>query len=77
MMQSRNKVQRKEVFVLALIKKSHRYVFLYDEASRFELIEELQQQANDVESLLTGFDVAVLAGKMREQMAEKKVVLSR
>jgi hypothetical protein len=33
------------------------------------LLEELQERAADDSSALNGFDVAILAGKMREQVA--------
>jgi hypothetical protein len=61
-------VQR-EVFVLALVKNQERFVYVYDLESTDMLLEELQERAADESSALNGFDVAILAGKMREQVA--------
>lgn len=59
----------REVFVLALVKNGERFVFVYDLASTDILLEELQEQATVADCPLNGFDVAILAGKMREQVA--------
>jgi hypothetical protein len=58
----------KEVYVLALTKQGERFVFVYDRESQDELLEDLQDLAGEATCPLTGFDVAVLAGKMREQV---------
>lgn len=61
---------RKEVFVLALTKQGERFVFVYDRQSQEELLADFQFLADQDSCPLTGFDVAVLAGKMREQILE-------
>lgn len=60
---------QREVFVLALVKNGERFVFVYDLESTDVLLEELQLLAVCEQSPLNGFDIAILAGKMREQVA--------
>ena len=60
---------QKEIYILVLAKNGERFVFLYDISSTDLLLEELQNLANCQESPLNGFDVAILTGKMREQVA--------
>ena len=60
---------QREVFVLALVKNQERFVYVYDLESTDMLLEELQERAADDSSALNGFDVAIRAGKMREQVA--------
>jgi hypothetical protein len=56
-----------ELNVLALVKGSERYVFIYDDASQAALMEVLQEQAADPRLALTWFDASVLTQKAREQ----------
>ncbi len=65
---------RKEVFVLALTKQGERFVFVYDRESQHILLDELQDLAVESTCPLTGFDVAILAGKMREQVLQGQSV---
>jgi hypothetical protein len=60
-----------DVFVLALIKNSERFIFIYDLESTDVLLDSLQESSCDQHSHLNGFDVAILAGKMREQVGGK------
>lgn len=62
---------RQEVFVLALTKQGERFVFVYDRQSQEILLDELQELAVESTCPLTGFDVAILAGKMREQVLQE------
>ena len=57
----------REFNVLALIKGGERYVYVYDDASRFPLLETFRAQAADPELSLNWFDVAVLTQKAHEQ----------
>ena len=59
----------RELNVLALIKGGERYVYVYDDASRAELLEVFQAQAADPALSLNGFDAAVLTQKAHEQAA--------
>ena len=63
---------RHEFNVLALIKGDERYVFVYDEASRQELINTFRDQAADPSSSITWFDATVLTEKAREQARHAK-----
>jgi hypothetical protein len=58
---------RREFNILALIKGTERYVYLYDDESRETLIASLRDQAADPRFSLSWFDVAVLIEKAREQ----------
>jgi hypothetical protein len=58
-----------ELNVLALVKGAERYVYVYDDESRRELLEAIRAQAADPALSLNWFDAAVLAQKAREQAA--------
>jgi hypothetical protein len=58
---------RRELNVLALIKGKERYVFVYDDDSRRQLIDTFREQAADPTLNLNWFDAAVLAEKARQQ----------
>lgn len=53
--------------VLALVKGQERYIYVYDDASRRELLDSFRDQAADPGLNLSWFDVAVLTDKAREQ----------
>ena len=57
----------REFNILALIKGEERFVFVYDDESRAELIDALRDQAADPHLTLSWFDAAVLTEKAREQ----------
>jgi hypothetical protein len=59
-----------ELNVLALVKGQERYIFVYDDDSRAELIEALRNQAASPRLSLTWFDALVLTRKAREQANE-------
>ena len=56
-----------EVNVVALVKGSERYVFLYDDASRGELLKTLGRYADDPDLSFTWYDATVLGQKIRAQ----------
>ena len=58
---------RRDLNVLALLKGSERYVYLYDDESRERLIDVFRDDAANPRLSLSWFDVAVLASKAREQ----------
>ncbi len=58
-----------ELNVLALVKGQERYIFVYDDDSRSELIDALRDQAASPRLSLTWFDALVLTRKAREQEA--------
>lgn len=53
--------------VIALVKDSERYVFLYDDESVAMLLETLGKFATDTTLSLTWYDAAVLSQKVRRQ----------
>jgi hypothetical protein len=60
-------LMRRELNVLALIKADERYVFIYDDASRAQLIDFFRDQAADPALNFNWFDAAVLTDKARRQ----------
>ena len=54
------------VSVLALVKGNERYVFLYDDASRDEVLRTLGRFASNPDLSFTWYDAAVLAPRVRE-----------
>jgi hypothetical protein len=56
--------------VLALLKGDDRYIFVYDDGSRNEVITSFRDQAADGDLSLTWFDAVVLTKKAREQAGE-------
>ena len=56
-----------EIRVLALVRDNERYVFLYDEASRAELLRYLGRFASNQELSFTWYDAAMLSQKIREE----------
>jgi hypothetical protein len=57
--------------VLALIKGEEHYIFVYDEASRPQVIENIRDQAADPDLNLSWFDAMVLTKKAREQASDE------
>lgn len=55
--------------VLALVKGTERYVFLYDDESRAELLRTLGRYASNPELSFTWYDAALLSHKVRERAA--------
>ena len=56
-----------ELSVLALIRGKERYVYVYDDDSRDELIEAIRAQAASSAVSLSWYDAAVLAERARRQ----------
>lgn len=54
-----------EMNVLALVKESERYVFLYDDASVLNLMQTMGRFAADGELSFTWYDAAVLSQKVK------------
>jgi hypothetical protein len=59
-----------DINVLALVKGSERYVFLYDDASRAETLRVLGRFASNPELSFTWYDAAVLSQKIRQITVE-------
>lgn len=56
-----------DINVLALVKGSERYVFLYDDTSRAETLRTLGRFASNPELSFTWYDAAVLSQKIRQE----------
>ena len=65
--------------VLALVKDSERYIFLYDDESPALLLETLGQYAADPDLSFTWYDAAILSQKVRrlKQRFERQNRLER
>ena len=61
------------VNVLALVKDSERYVFLYEDESHSALLETLGRYAADTELSFTWYDAAVLSQRVRRLRREAEV----
>ena len=59
-----------EFNVLALLKGNDRYIFVYDDMSRDEVISTFRDQAADPNLSLTWFDAVVLTRKSKEQVSQ-------
>ena len=65
-----------DINVLALVKGSERYVFLYDDASRAETLRVLGRFASNPDLSFTWYDAAVLSQKIRHE-GQKRAVARR
>ena len=61
-----------DINVLALVKGTERYVFLYDDSSRAETLRVLGRFASNPELSFTWYDAAVLSQKIRQESAEAR-----
>ena len=59
--------QSQDINVLALVKGTERYVFLYDDTSRAETLRVLGRFASNPELSFTWYDAAVLSQKIRQE----------
>jgi hypothetical protein len=62
-----------DINVLALVKGSERYVFLYDDASRAETLRTLGRFASNPELSFTWYDAAVLSQKIRQEGRRRSI----
>lgn len=60
-------LSEQDLNVLALVKGSERYVFLYDDESRAETLRTLGRYASDPDLSFTWYDAAVLSQKIRQE----------
>lgn len=61
----------REINVLALVKNTERYVFLYDDESPDALLRTLGSYASDEDLSFTWYDAAVLSQKVRQQRQDE------
>jgi hypothetical protein len=63
-------VSQQDINVLALVKGSERYIFLFDDSSRAETLRVLGRYASNPELSFSWYDAAVLSQKIRQQTAK-------
>lgn len=56
-----------EINVLALVKGTERFVFLFDDESRSETLKMLARYASNPDLSFTWYDAAVLSQKIRQE----------
>ena len=59
-----------DINVLALVKGSERYIFLYDDSRRAETLRTLGRYASNPDLSFSWYDAAVLSQKVRRQQPE-------
>ena len=59
--------------VLALVKGTERFVFLFDDDSRSETLKMLARYASSPDLSFTWYDAAVLSQKIRQEPASMEV----
>lgn len=62
----------REVNVLALIKGPERYVFIYDDESRAELLQQFGRFAGQGDLSFDWHDAVLLSRKVRQQKSETR-----
>ena len=65
-------IMQREVNVLALVKDSERYVFVYDDDSYAILLETLGRYAADTDLSFSWYDAAVLSQRVRRLRRESE-----
>jgi hypothetical protein len=60
-----------DINVLALVKGSERYVFLYDDSNRAETLRVLGRYASNPDLSFTWYDAAVLSQKVRQNACQE------
>ncbi len=66
-----------ELNVLALFKGNERFIFVYDDESREELIDTIRDSAASPHTPINWFDAAVLTERARQQGTEPQEQQSR
>jgi hypothetical protein len=59
-------VSQQDINVLALVKGSERYIFLFDDDSRAETLRVLGRYASNPDLSFSWYDAAVLSQKIRQ-----------
>jgi hypothetical protein len=57
-----------DINVLALVKGTERYIFLFDDASRAETLRVFGRYASNPDLSFTWYDAAVLSQKVRQEV---------
>ena len=67
----------KDINVLALVKGEERYVFLFDDDHRAEVLRALGRFASNPELSFTWYDAAMLSQKIRQAAEDDRVFNQR
>lgn len=62
-----------DINVLALVKGAERYIFLYDDDNRSELLRTLGRYASNPDLSFSWYDAAVLSQKVRQSVPVSSV----
>ncbi len=62
----------RDINVVALVKGSERYVFLYDDDSRTETLRTLNRYASDPKLSFSWYDASVLGQKVRQNKSHSR-----
>ena len=62
---------------MALVKGEERYVFLYDDANRSQVLRTLGRYASSPDLSFSWYDAAVLSQKVRKNAGERNVQTNR
>ena len=68
---------QQDINVLALVKGKERYIFLYNDENRREVLRVLGRYASNPELSLTWYDAAVLSQKIRRSQPKPSLPPSR
>jgi tripartite-type tricarboxylate transporter receptor subunit TctC len=63
--------------VLALVRGEERFIFVYDDQSRDEILDAIRDAAADPQISLSWFDAAVLTERARQQALRESSNISR
>jgi len=61
-----------DINVLALVKGEERYVFLFDDAHRADVLRVLGRYASNPDLSFTWYDAAVMSQKVRQEPSQTK-----
>lgn len=66
-----------DIHVVALVKGSERYIFLYDDENRSRTLRTLGRYASNPELSFSWYDAAILSQKIRRQARSTDVMHNR
>ncbi len=66
-----------DINVVALVKGSERYIFLYDDENRARALRVLGRYASSPDLSFTWYDAAILSQKIRRQAREERLPHNR
>ena len=66
-----------DVNTLVLVKGEDRYVFMWDDANRVEVLRQAGYWAGNVDLSFTWYDAACICQRIREEEAQRRAIGSR